>query len=156
MRSVTQRGIDAIIRHEGVRKNAYRDVAGLLTIGVGHLLTRSELSSGKLRIGIDVVRWDKGITDSQCRVLLEQDLDVAEAAVSRDDHGLTDAQFDALVSFVFNVGVTAYEHSTLRRKLLAGDLDAVPAQMRRWNRAGGVVVPGLMRRRMEEASLWAA
>jgi lysozyme len=156
MRSVTQRGIDAIIRHEGVRKNAYRDVAGLLTIGVGHLLTRSELSSGKLRIGIDVVRWDKGITDSQCRVLLEQDLDVAEAAVSRDDHGLTDAQFDALVSFVFNVGGTAYEHSTLRRKLLAGDLDAVPAQMRRWNRAGGVVVPGLMRRRMEEASLWAA
>jgi lysozyme len=156
MRSVTQRGLDAIIRHEGVRKNAYRDVAGLLTIGVGHLLTRSELSSGKLRIGIDVVRWDKGITDSQCRVLLEQDLDVAEAAVSRDDHGLTDAQFDALVSFVFNVGVTAYEHSTLRRKLLAGDLDAVPAQMRRWNRAGGVVVPGLMRRRMEEASLWAA
>jgi lysozyme len=156
MRSVTQRGLDAIIRHEGVRKNAYRDVAGLLTIGVGHLLTRSELSSGKLRIGIDVVRWDKGITDSQCRVLLEQDLDVAEAAVSRDDRGLTDAQFDALVSFVFNVGVTAYENSTLRRKLLAGDLDAVPAQMRRWNRAGGVVVPGLMRRRMEEASLWAA
>jgi lysozyme len=154
MRSITPRGMDAIIHHEGLRKTAYRDVAGLLTIGVGHLLTRDELSSGKLRIGSEVVRWAKGISDSQARTLLAQDLDIAERAVSEDDRGLTDGQFDALVSLVFNIGVGAYRDSTLRRKLLAGDLDAVPAQIKRWNRAGGIVVPGLIRRRDSEAAMW--
>lgn len=158
MREVTQRGLDAIVRHEGLVLTPYKDVAGFLTIGVGHLLTRSELSSGKIRLGLEAVKWDKGITREQAMQLLRQDLYRAEQAVFTDTGRipLTDAQFDALVSLVFNIGVGAYEGSTLRRLMLQGHLDQVPIQMRRWNRAGGRVIPGLARRREQEASLWNA
>jgi len=157
MRRVTQRGLEAIMRHEGVVLTPYRDVANLLTIGVGHLLTRSELSSGKITIGVEQVKWKDGITEEQAMALLRQDLRQAERAVWQDDgRSLTDGQFDALVSFVFNVGVGAYLGSTLRRKLLAGELDAVPEQMLRWDRAGGIRVAGLARRRQAEAALWRA
>jgi len=157
MRQVTQRGLEAIMRHEGVVLTPYRDVANLLTIGVGHLLTRSELSSGKITIGVEQVKWKDGITEEQAMALLRQDLRQAERAVWQDDgRSLTDGQFDALVSFVFNVGVGAYLGSTLRRKLLAGELDAVPEQMLRWDRAGGIRVAGLARRRQAEAALWRA
>ena len=158
MREVTPRGLDAIVRHEGLVLTPYRDSAGFLTIGVGHLLTRSELSSGKIRLGLEAVKWNEGITKEQAMHLLRIDLDRAEQAVFADTGRipLTDAQFDALVSFVFNVGVGAYEGSTLRRMMLTGHLDQVPTQMLRWNRAGGRVIPGLASRRASEASLWNA
>ena len=157
MRQVTQRGLEAIIRHEGLVLTPYKDVAGFLTIGVGHLLTRSELSSGKIVIAGEPVKWGKGITKEQAMALLRQDLRKAEQVVEQDDgRSLTDGQFDSLVSFVFNVGVGAYQNSTLRRKLLNGDLYAVPEQMLRWDRAGGIRVAGLARRREAEAALWRA
>jgi len=157
MRQVTQRGLEAIIRHEGLVLTPYRDVANLLTIGVGHLLTRSELSSGKIVIGLEAVKWKDGITREQAMSLLRKDLQIAERVVEQDNgRSMTDGQFDALVSFVFNVGVGAYIGSTLRRKLLAGDMDAVPEQMKRWDRAGGIRVAGLARRREAEAALWRA
>ena len=154
MRNVTARGRDMIVRLEGLRLDAYRDVAGLLTIGVGHLLTRSELSSGKIHIAGQPVRWGDGITQQQALALLDQDLDETERAVERLAPGLTDAQFDALVSWTFNVGIGALANSTLLRKIRAGKLEDVPQQMMRWVRAGGVVVPGLIRRREQEAALW--
>lgn len=153
MRTITQRGRDFIVRHEGVRLTAYRDSAGLLTIGVGHLLTRSELSSGKLRLGLDVVRWDDGITGDEAMRLLDLDLVMAEQAAGLC-RGITDAQFDALVSFIFNIGVAAFEGSTLRKKLFTGEPDAVPQQMLRWDRAGGVRQASLLKRRQDEAALW--
>lgn len=157
MRRVTQRGLEAIIRHEGIVLTPYRDVANLLTIGVGHLLTRSELSSGKIVIGLEAVKWKDGITREQAMKLLMKDLEPAERVVEQDDgRSLTDGQFDALVSFVFNVGVGAYLGSTLRRKLMAGELDEVPTQMLRWDRAGGLRVLGLTRRREAEAAMWRA
>lgn len=143
------------MRHEGVVLTPYRDSANLLTIGVGHLLTRSELSSGKIVIGVEAVKWKNGITREQAMALLQQDLRSAERVVEQDNgRSMTDGQFDALVSLVFNIGVGAYLGSTLRRKLLAGELDEVPVQMLRWDRAGGVRVAGLARRRESEASLW--
>lgn len=145
------------MRHEGVVLTPYRDVANLLTIGVGHLLTRSELSSGKITIGVERVKWANGITREQAMDLLRQDLRKAEQAVEQDDgRRLSDGQFDALVSFVFNVGVGAYLGSTLRKKLLAGEWDEVPKQMLRWDRAGGLRVLGLTRRREAEAAMWRA
>ena len=156
MREVTQRGLDFIIRHEGMRLTPYRDSAGLLTIGVGHLLTRSELSSGKIKLGHDSVRWADGITREQAMAILRNDLYLAEEAAERDGRGLSDNKFDALVSFIFNVGVSAYEGSTLRRCIFTTALDDVPTQMLRWTRAAGVVVAGLVRRRQDEAALWNA
>ncbi len=155
-RSITKRGFDLLISCEGMRLEAYRDSAGLLTIGVGHLLTRSELSSGKLLVRGEPLRWADGITRKQALDLLDVDLDVAEEAVERLAPNLPDHRFDALVSFVFNVGVGAFERSTLLARLRGGDLEAVPAQLRRWNRAAGVVVAGLVARREREAALWGA
>lgn len=144
------------MRHEGVVLRAYKDVAGLLTIGVGHLLTKSELSSGKLVIDGQVVKWKDGITREQAMALLAQDLREVEDAVERAAGGLTNAQFDALCSFVFNIGIGAFLRSTLLKRIHAGHLEDVPAQMLRWNRAGGIVVAGLQRRRESEAALWGA
>lgn len=67
---------------------------------------------------------------------------------------LTQNQVDAIVSFVFNVGGGNFSQSTLLRELNRGNLDAVPNEIRRWDQAGGVVQPGLTRRRNEEAELF--
>ena len=154
VRQVTPRGERAILIREGLLLKPYADVAGLLTIGCGHLLTRSELSSGKISIAGETVRWERGITTEQASALLRQDLDIAEEAVDRLLPGLPDHRFDAMVSLAFNIGVDAFARSTLVKKVRAGDLGAAPVQIRRWNRAAGRVVPGLIARRDEEAQQW--
>ncbi len=153
-RSVTPRGMREIIESEGLELRAYRDTAGLLTIGVGHLLTERELQSGRVLIDGEPVNWRDGITREQAMALLGQDLDVAEAAVERLAPGLADHQFDALVSFTFNVGVGALRESTLLQRIREGRLDDVPRQLMRWTKSGGRVTPGLVRRREREAALW--
>ena len=137
-----------------MRTAAYRDSAGLLTIGVGHLLTRSELMSGKITTSNEKVRWADGITGAQVFAIFDIDNNIAENAVELYAPGLSDARFDALVSFVFNVGVAAFAGSTLLKKIHARKLDDVPQQLLRWNRAAGVVVAGLVERRKDEAALW--
>ncbi len=155
-RNVTPRGIRFIIGHEGLKTKPYLDARRppILTIGVGHAFTRSELSSGKVTIGTERVRWENGLTEDQCMVLLDQDLDIAENAVESLAPGLNDNQFDALVSFVFNVGVGAFEGSTLLRRIRAGALDEVPREMAKWIRSGGAHPPGLPIRRAAEGELW--
>ena len=130
---VSEAGIERLKQREGVVLTMYRDSAGLPTIGVGHLLTRDELSSGKLRIWGTDVKWVDGISEDDATQLLRQDLDVAQLAV---DHGVTTVdvaqhQFDALVSLVFNIGATAFKNSTLLKRLKSGDRDAVPEQLRK-------------------------
>lgn len=147
-------GIKLIGKREGQVLQMYRDSAGLPTIGVGHLLTKDELSSGKLWLGIEAIDWHKGLTMEQANALLEQDLRTAEAAVRNILVPLTQAQFDSLVSFAFNVGPTAFANSTLARRLNSGDYEAVPAELFRWVHAGGRVDPVLKRRRADEADQW--
>ncbi len=155
MRHLSDVGLASLKRSEAVKTAMYRDVAGLPTIGVGHLLTRSELASGKLHIEDQVVDWTRGLTLPQVNDLLRADLDWAELAVSNGVRVvLTGGQFDALVSFTFNVGAEAFRHSTLLRQLNAGDYVSVPAQLRRWIHAGGEESAGLVHRREEEIRLW--
>lgn len=143
-----------LTKREGCVLTMYKDSAGLATIGVGHLLTAEELASGQIA-GLGL--WRPGITAAQADDLLRRDLAVAEAAVESEVVvDLTPGQFDALVSFVFNVGVTAFRHSTLLKLLNAGDYASVPAQLRRWVHAGGTVDPGLIRRRESEIRQWDA
>lgn len=140
---------------EGVRLKAYKDSAGLLTIGVGHLLTKSELSSGKININGESVKYGNGLTAEQADELLEQDVKPAETTVNNNVKvELNQHQFDALVSFTFNVGGGAFKGSTLLKKLNNGQYDQVPAQLMRWDKAGGKVVPGLKKRRESEVKLW--
>ena len=152
---VGQSGKKLFQEWEGLELNEYLDSGGAPTIGVGHLMTRSERMSGKIIINGKSVVYRKGLTVQQCWDLLDQDLDSAEASVnSMVKVPLNQNQFDALVSFVFNVGNNAFRDSTLLKMLNAGHFDQVPTQLRRWIRDNGKIVKGLINRREKEISLW--
>ena len=148
-------GLELLEQWEGFKTTVYKDSAGLPTIGVGHLLTKSELSSGKITINGVPVKYGDGLTEQQVTDLLAQDVQPAAAAVNNNVKvDLNQNQFDALVSFTFNVGVGAFTSSTLLKVLNQGQYDEVPTQLLRWTRAGGQVVQGLVNRRNNEIKLW--
>lgn len=142
---MSAQGIALLKELEGVERKAYRDTAGLWTIGVGHLIKPNET---------DLLTAT--LTDEEIENLLRADLAWSEKAVNDNVRvRITQNQFDALVSFVFNVGAGAFEDSTLLRKLNEG---AKPRELvfefGRWNKAGGQVVQGLINRRRKEAGLF--
>lgn len=152
---MSEHGLELIQQWEGFKLNVYKDSAGLPTIGVGHLLTRSELTSGKIVIDGVPVQYAGGLTNQQVIDLLSQDVKPAEQAVNGSvTVPLNQNQFDALVSFAFNVGVGAFTGSTLLKVLNQKQYDQVPAQLLRWVRSGGQVVQGLVNRRDNEIKLW--
>lgn len=131
------------------------DVSGYLTIGYGHLLTKSETHGDRVSIGGILVDYWKGLPEGQARDLFDQDLDDAENTVNDATKvPLTQNQFEALVSFTFNTGIEAYRTSTLLRLLNAGRYDDVPTQLRRWIRSQGQIVQGLINRREHEIEHW--
>ena len=139
----------------GMRVRYGEGYKGYLTIGYGHLLTKDELTSELVEIGNVNVEYWQGLTEEQAIELFDQDLDWAESAVNRNVNvELNQNQFEALVSFVFNVGSGAFRKSTLLRKLNVGEYDEVPNQLRRWTRSGGRVMQGLINRREHEIEHW--
>ena len=146
---LSDRGIEFIGRFEGFRGALYNDPAGHCTIGYGHLVHRGRCN------GSEPAELRAGITRERAAQLLRSDAAVAVAAV-RDSVAvaLTQAQFDALVSFTFNVGAGAFRRSTLLARLNAGRHEAVPAQLRRWVTASGRTLPGLVARREAESRLF--
>lgn len=126
----------AIFNFEGCRKQAYQDSAGIWTIGVGH--TRG-------------VQPGNSCTTEQAQSWFTEDLEDAEAAV---DHlvtvPLSQGQFDALVSFTYNLGATRLKTSTLLKYLNDGRTFAAAGQFKLWCHAGGQVVKGLVERRAWE------
>jgi lysozyme len=141
--------------NEGKRNKVYDDSAGLPTIGVGHLLTQEENSSGKITINGQPIDYSLGLTDQQVMDLLAQDLVRFEQVVQNEVRvDLNQNQFDALVSFSFNVGTQAFKNSTLLKVLNDGLYEEVPDQLRRWVKAGGKTVQGLVNRRENEINLW--
>ena len=152
---VSQKGIDLITEFEGKRGKAYTCPGGYLTIGIGHMLTDFEQKSGMVEINGRLIDWEPGLSDAQVEALLRQDLERFEIAVREAVKvPLNQDQFDALVSFCFNVGAGNLRKSTLLRLLNQGDYAAVPGQLARWVRAGGKILSGLVRRRAAEAKLW--
>jgi len=144
MRSIKQEGIDLIKFFEGFESKIYLDAAGLSTIGYGHLL----------RAGEDEM-FKNGISPEAGEALLIKDILSAETAVLRLIHvPLTDGQFDALVSFTFNLGSGALQRSTLRRKVNREEHDEVPVEFHKWVWVGGRKLKGLMNRREAEAELY--
>ena len=140
---------------EGLVTHEYLDSGGAPTIGVGHLLTRSERTSGKILIGGQALDYRNDLTEQQCWDLLDQDLDGVETTVNAAvTVPLNQNQFDALVSFTFNVGDGAFRGSTLLKLLNQRQYDQMPAQLRRWNKDNGHVVQGLTNRREKEITLW--
>jgi len=140
---------------EGCVLSVYPDSGGRPTIGIGHLLTKSELASGKIYAHMETIRYQTGITKQQAEDILSEDLHVAECDINvLVAVPLSQNQFDVLTSFVFNVGGQAFSASTLLRRLNAGLYDEVPPQLRRWIHDNGKVVPGLISRREKEIVLW--
>lgn len=152
---MSQNGTKLLAEWEGLRTEVYDDAAGLPTIGVGHLLTKNERDTGRITIKGQAVDYQQGLSEQQVLDLLAQDLERFEAAVNDGVQvALNQNQFDALVSFAFNVGRQAFKSSTLLKKLNQGLYDEVPAQLRRWNKTGGNVIQGLVNRREKEIALW--
>lgn len=152
---ISENGLELLKQWEGFKLQQYKDSAGLPTIGVGHLITKAEQASGEIVINGVPVQYANGLTDQQALDLLSQDVQPAENAVNNNVKVvLSQNQFDALVSFTFNVGGGAFTSSTLLKVLNQGQYDQVPDQLRRWNKAGGQVVQGLVNRRQNEINLW--
>lgn len=134
-------GLALLRQFESCQTRAYRDCAGVWTIGYGWTQP------------VDGVSIHPGMTISKTRAedLLQQGIGFYERAVEYlVTVPLSQRQFDALVDFVWNVGVNALTHSTLLRRLNAGDVQGAADEFLRWNRAGGKVLPGLTRRRQAE------
>lgn len=130
---------DKIKEFEGCRLKAYKCPAGVWTIGYGH-------TGGVVR--------GTTITKERADELLDYDLLRFEREIGKIQ-GLTQRQFDALVSFTFNVGIGNFLKSTLRRKVLADKRDkTIPKEFLKWKYAGGKVLQGLVRRREWEAEWW--
>lgn len=135
-----------IKHHEGVRNKPYRDPIGLWTVGVGHLI-----GDGKSL----PEEWNRVFTDEEVDDLLKKDLRRFEAGVLRlCPMGLTQPRFDALVSFSFNVGLGNLQRSSLRMKHNREDYEGTAKEFLKWTRAGGRVLPGLVRRRNDESILY--
>jgi len=150
--------VEMIKHHEGVRSKPYRCPAGLWTIGVGHVLypeqaklKLEERSAYPLRPEHDKIWSDVGID-----AILRSDLTRFESGVLRLCPGAINSQahFDALVSFSFNVGLGSLQSSTLRMKYNRGEYEAAADEFVKWNKAGGRILPGLTRRRLEEQALF--
>lgn len=142
---VSQRGVDFIKSFEGYRATAYQDVVGVWTIGYG-----------TTRVDGERVRPGMTCNYAQAEEWLRKDIEGhLKGALAWVKVALTQNQLDAIASFVYNVGVTNFRNSTLLRLLNAGDFEGAQAQFLKWNRAGGKVVRGLVRRREEEAKMFA-
>ena len=133
-------GVELIKHFEGCRLEAYLCPANVWTIGYGH-------TSG--------VREGDVIDQEAAEAYLIEDLEEFEGYVnSMVEIALKQNEFDALVAWVFNLGPGNFKESTLLNRINYGPLSDVPAQIQRWNRSGGKVLEGLVKRRAAEAALW--
>lgn len=144
-KKTSTKGIELIKSFEGLSLTAYKCPAGVWTIGFGHTGT----VDGKL------IASGMKITEAKATELLKKDLAEFEAAVNGCVKApITQNMFDALVSFAFNVGAGALRRSTLLQKLNKSDYDGAADEFPKWNKAGGVVLNGLVRRRLAERKLF--
>ncbi|ERT10106.1 lysozyme, partial [Photorhabdus temperata] len=133
-------GLKALKGYEGCSLTAYRCPAGVWTIGYGH--TRG-------------VKPGDVVTDKQAEQFLLDDLAPVYLTIEANVKvPLTQGQFDALCSFIFNCGAGAFVCSTLLKKLNAGDYRGAADEFMRWNKAGGRVLPGLDARRASEKTMF--
>lgn len=141
----SDKGIALIKQFEGCKLTAYQDSVGVWTIGYGW----TQPVNGK------PIRAGMTIKQETAERLLKTGLVSYESDVSRlVKVGLTQGQFDALVSFTYNLGARSLSTSTLLRKLNAGDYAGAADEFLRWNKAGGKVINGLTRRREAERALF--
>ena len=137
---ISKEGIALIKKFEGIELEAYQDSVGVWTIGYGH-------TKG--------VKEGDNISLKQAEAMLEEELEEYEGYINNMVKvRLEQNQFDALVAWVYNLGPTNLAQSTLLKVLNKAIYEEVPYEIRRWNKAGGQVLNGLVRRRDAEALLF--
>ena len=141
-RSINPSGLELIKSFEGLRLTAYRCPAGVWTIGYGH--TGPAVTPGQR------------ITEAEADALLRGDLDRFEVGVAHalDGAATTDNQFAAMVSLAFNIGLGAFQRSTVLWQHKAGNRQRAAAAFLLWIKGGGHTLPGLVRRRAAERALY--
>jgi lysozyme len=138
--NISEEGLSLIKKFEGCELKAYRCAANVLTIGYGTTKGVTE---------------DMEITKEEAESLLKEEMHEYEGYINdMVKVPLEQHQFDAMVSWVFNLGSGNLSSSTLLKKLNNSEYDEVPAQIKRWNKAGGKVLDGLIRRREAESLLF--
>ena len=147
-----------IKHHEGVRTRPYRCPALLWTVGVGHVIDPKHISIPfNERRNLPIPDgWDRILSMGEVDAILSQDLARFERGVARlcpaalGDQGI----FDALVSFSFNVGLGNLQRSGLRMKTNRGEFEEAAQEFLKWTKAGGKVLPGLVKRRRDEMAMF--
>ena len=143
--TVSLGGAAFIIGYEGTENKVYFDAVGIATVCTGHTSTVTAKDVGRV------------YSDSVCAELLRSDLGTSERAVKRlVKVPVTQSQYDALVSFVFNVGEGNFAKSTLLRRFNSGQCMAAAQEFKRWIYAGGKKLRGLVKRRAAESEMFAS
>ena len=138
--TISQKGIDLIKTFEGCKLFAYRDSVGIPTIGYGH---------------IKDVKMGMSITQKQAEEFLKGDIKPVERLLNGMGINYTQNQFDALTSWIFNLGEGNFKKSTMYKNIVAKKSDAeITDQMVKWVIAGGKPLAGLKRRRVAEANMF--
>ena len=138
---ISDEGFDLIKHFEGCELEAYKCAAGVWTIGYGHT---KDVQEGDV--------WNKEKAEFMLWRELEDEYEVYVNDLVTVP--INQSQFDALVSWVYNLGPANLKNSTMLKKLNAGEYEEVPSQMKKWNKANGKVLEGLIRRRAAESLLF--
>ena len=155
--NISTKCLHMIEHHEGVRFKPYQCPAKLWTIGVGHVLYPNQ---GKMPIdqrgSFPLAQEDnRAFSKNEVNAILRADLARFEKGVATYcPVPLTQGQFDALVSFSFNVGLGTLQRSTMRQKVLRNDMEGAAEELLKYCMAGGKVLKGLQKRRIDERALF--
>jgi len=165
--NVSPEAVRMIKHHEGVRMKPYRCPAALWTVGVGHVLYPEQATFPIIRTAENMdkpLRSELPLRAEDNRVwstaevddLLLKDLHRFERGVARlcPSSIIKQGRFDALVSFAFNCGLGRLQRSTLRMRLNRGDVEGAAEEFLKYSKAGGKVLPGLLKRRKDEQALF--
>ena len=139
--------IQLLKHHEGVRYKPYKCPANLYTVGVGHLI-----GDGKTL----PTEWNKTFTNEEIDAILAADLRRFELGIHKmlPNVLLRQHEFDAILSFCFNLGLGCFQRSTIRQALLRGDKEQAMESLVKYCRAGGKILKGLQNRRLDEKRLF--
>ena len=143
---VSDEGIKLIKHFEGYRETPYKCSAGYYTVGYGHLITRDPVLPSS---------WNRTFSSGEIDDLLRADLQRFELGVLRLLRPMqpTQSVFDSVVSFSFNLGLGTFQRSSVRSALIRGDKKRAGEVLLKYCRAGGKILPGLVRRREAEYAL---
>lgn len=143
---VSSNFFNILTEFEGFIKCPYKDSVGIPTIGIGTTIYPD---------GTKVKMTDSCVTLEKAKYFVTEHISYIEAFLTANLPSLNQNQFDALVSFIYNIGLGAFEKSTLLRKAKVNPNDpSIASEFKRWNKAGGKVLTGLTKRRKKESELY--